>query len=237
MSKVSFWLREAVVPSVLSICLMCTPRASGSGVVYQFDNSFSGTSPNGAPPWVTATLQDVSPGTVLLNVSNVNVTGSEKITELYLNINPNYNVNNLQFSFVSGSAGVTAPLPSLGEDSFKADGDGKYDILFQFAQTPGSAFTANDFVTYKITGIPTLTGSDFVYLSTPAGGHGPFYSAIHVQGIAATSVGDTSNYSGWVSPSQAIILAVPEPGAGMLLLGAAGAGLVARRVRRRTTTT
>ena len=228
------YLKEVAGSCALWLAVACGFQASGAGVIYQFDNGFSGTNPNGPAPWVMETLQDVSPGTVMLTVTNVNVTSSEKITELYLNINPNYNVSALQFSFVSGSAGVTAPLPSLGEDSFKADGDGKYDILFQFSQTPSTSFGPNDYLVYQITGIPTLTSSDFVFMSSPAGGHGPFYSAIHVQGIASTSVGDTGSYSGWVSPTTYTPLTVPEPGSlAFMLAGATTAVCWRRRLSRR----
>ena len=229
MLRVVRWLKRGVYSCVVRAAVLCLLPASRADVIYQFDNTFSGTNPTGPAPWVTASLLDISPGTVELGVSNVNVTTSEKISELYLNINTNYNPGNLQFTFLGGSTGVTAPQPSLGTDNFKADGDGKYDILFQFSQPPTNSFGAGDYLIYKITGIPTLTSADFVYLSTPAGGHGPFFSAIHVQGIAATSVTDSGNYSGWVSPSQVTIVAAPEPAAGALLLLAAGLFGVVRR--------
>ncbi len=192
------------------------PRAGASGLDLFMDNVFSGTAPSGSPAWVEASFQDASAGTVMLTITNLNITSSEKVTQLYLNLNPSLNPGNLQFTLQSGSSGVTAPQPSLGVDSFKADGDGKYDILFGFSQTPASAFSSADYLTYSITGIPTLTSSDFDYLSSPAGGNGPFEAAIHVQGIDASGVTDTNSYSGWVSPTP-----VPEPSSGAVFVLAA----------------
>ena len=65
-------------------------------------------------------------------------------------------------------------------------------------------FSANDSITYKITGIAGLTAADFDYLSQPAGGSGPFYAAAHIQGLAN---GDST----WIEPGQGPINVVPEP--------------------------
>lgn len=191
---------------------------------FQFDNTFSGTPPAGAAPWAEVVLQDIAPGQVQLTITDIDIASSEKVTELYLNLNPTLSPTSLVFANTGGSGGVTAPLPLLGVDSFKADGDGKYDILFQFSQTPASAtMSSADYLTYMITGIPTLTAADFNYLSLPAGGHGPFLAAMHVQGIGAADVSDGTSYSGWIAGT-----AVPEPSVGTLLLLA---GVLASRVR------
>jgi len=210
------------VSCAIAGCVLSAYTASGSGVIYDFDNVFSGSAPNGTAPWFQTQIDDVTPGTVRLTITALNLSPTEKVSELYLNLNPNFLATSLNFTFVDGSTGVTAPQPSLGVDAFKADGDGKYDILFQFAEPPAHAFMAGDHLTYLISGITGLTAQDFVYLSLPAGGHGPFYSAIHMQGISATSVNDTSTLSGWVSPTAATIIPVPEPTTGVLAILLAG---------------
>ena len=191
-------------------------NASGAGIIYQFDNSFSGAVPTGTAPWVTANIQNTSGG-VDLTISTAGLTSGEFLGSLYLNINPSYNVNNLTFSFLGGTAGVSTPTIQTGEDGFKADGDGKYDILFSFDTSNAGVFGAGDTMSFFISGISGLNANDFVYLSTPAGGNGPFDAAGHIQGIGAN--GD----SAWVNPSQgAIVVPVPEPGSYALLLLAAG---------------
>jgi hypothetical protein len=133
----------------------------------------------------------------------------------------------LIFNNTGGSSGVFAPSPDLGTDAFKADGDGKYDIRFDFGLTPSTAFSASDYLTYTITGIPTLTSSNFQFLSKPAGGHGPFYAAIHVLGIGIMDVNDLSD-SGWVAGQPSTLVVVPEPASGLLLLLAAAFGFIPR---------
>lgn len=202
----------------LVLVLFGPAKAEATGVLYQFDNVFSysgsASSPAGPGPWVDATLQDNANG-VLLTVDNLGLTGGEFLSQLYLNINPLDNVNNLTFTFVSGTSGVTAPTIQTGEDGFKADGDGKYDILFNFDTVNSGRFGAGDSITYLIAGISGLSASDFKYLSTSAGGqHGPFYGAGHIQGIA----GQTGSDSVWIDPSLGPqIVSVPEPASIALL--------------------
>jgi hypothetical protein len=211
----------AVAGVVVLAAFASQPQARSAGILYSFDQVFSGSSPAGAPAWFSVALEDVEAGTVRLSLSALNLQPGEKITELYLNLNPSFLANNLQFTFLEGTAGVIAPQPSLGLDAFRADGDGLYDIRFQFSQPPAGAFRLDAHLTYLITGTG-LTANDFGFLSMPAGGHGPFYSAIHIQGLNADGVNDTGSTSGWISPGQLTELPVPEPSAAMLaVLGGA----------------
>src|SRR5262249_23711285 len=153
---------------------------------------------------------DVSLGTVQLTVSNLNLTGTENVDQLYLNLNPNLDATQLSFNYVSGSGGFDLPSILEGTNSFKAHGDGQYNILFNFTSSSDGThqFTQGEYFTYTITGIPTLTAADFDYLSFPAGGAGPFYAAAHVQRIGSGSL------SGWVSADGVTqISPVPEPSA------------------------
>src|SRR6267378_5419775 len=78
-----------------------TKTSAASGITYQFDNEFSsGTPPAGPAPWVTATIQTATPGTVLLTVANNGLIGSEFVSGFYLNLNTNFNPINLSFSYV-----------------------------------------------------------------------------------------------------------------------------------------
>jgi hypothetical protein len=173
----------------------------------------------------------VSPGVVSLTVANQNLSASEDVNQLYFNLNPAYRATNLIFTATGGSGGFDAPVISLGLNAFKADGDGKYDVMFDFTAggVDTNRFTANEYTIYQISGIPGLTAADFGYLSQPAGGAGPFYAAAQVQRIGAGSL------SGWISATDVNTFPlVPEPGPVSLLGLAAGGWLVFRAIYPRT---
>jgi hypothetical protein len=212
-----------------------TKSSAASGITYQFDNEFiSGSPPAGPAPWTTASIQTLTPGTVLLTVANNGLVGSEFVSGFYLNLNPNFNPLNLSISYVSSAGSFLIPNVAfgtieLGTDSFKADGDGKYDVLFDFSTLSGSTFGAGESVTYQISGISGLVADDFAYLSAPNGGRGPFYSAAHVQGIGADGA-----LSGWIEPSLgALPILVPEPSSSVLLALSVGFLGFARRFKTR----
>ena len=212
-----------------------TKTSAASGIVYQFDNEFSsGTPPAGPAPWITASIQTTTPGTVLLTIENNGLVGSEFVSGFYLNLNTNFSPLNLSISYVSSLGSFTIPSLASGTiergiDSFKADGDGKYDMLFDFSTGSGTTFGAGESITYQISGIPGLEANDFVYLSAPNGGHGPFFAAAHVQGI-----GTDGGFSGWVDPSLgAQPILVPEPASGVLVVLGLGLAGFARRSKTR----
>ena len=212
------------------ICLaisVATLSTTHAAVVFDFDDAFSGTAPaNTNAPWMEAQFQDVSPGTVRLTVLNLGLSGNENIDQLYFNLRTNLSPFALSFSGLSIS-GADLPLISLGTNQFKADGDGKYDILFDFAQagTTTNRFDGTDTFTCLISGIPGLTANDFNYLSFPAGGAGPFYAAGHIQRIGAGSL------SGWVSATSASSVSiVPEPNLASFFWLGAGLWLAVRIV-------
>src|SRR6266571_4091238 len=142
--------------------------AVADGFQLDFDRAFSGSAPSSPnSPWADARFQDVAPGTVQLTVSNLTLTGSENVDELYFNLAPTLNPLNLNFTYVSGSGGFDLPSISRGTDTFKADGDGKYDILLSFNHSGDSQqqFTGGEYFTYAISGISGLSAADFAYLS------------------------------------------------------------------------
>ena len=210
--------------AALALSMLAPGKAHSASFYYLFDNSFSGTSPAGPAPWTSILFQDVSPGVVSLSISNNGLTGSEFISELYLNLNTNLNPNQLNISLLNGTLGVSAANILTGVNMFKADGDGKYDIHFGFSTSSAGRFAAGDYLQYTISGIPNLSVTDFDFLSAPAGGHGPFLAATHVQ-----SIGDCSA-SGWTSPTALTpIEPVPEPSSVVLLGLAVGAWFGIRR--------
>jgi len=186
-----------------------TDAAKGGIYLYEFDTVFSGqsTAPASPGPWTDVTIRDVTPGTVSLTVSNVGLSSGEFLSELYLNLNPSDNVANLKFNLVSAH--------------------GNYDILLSFSTAHFSTFTVGDSITYQVTGISNLVASDFGFLSSPDGGFGPFYAAVHVQGTLPNNLG-----SCWGEPGLGPeLLNVPEPASRSLLAVAAGLWFTARRLR------
>lgn len=197
----------AVAVGVVFAVMVCfgSARANASGILYQFDNVFSGSvAPSPTPPWMNAAFQNAANG-VLLTIASSGLTNGEFVSGLYFNLNPADTVDNLNFSLQDTAGSFSAPTISTGENAFKADGDGYYDILLNFSTIDGYRFVVGDSITYLITGVTGLTASDFGYLSYPAVGDTPngLFAAAHIQGIGTSSA--------WINPSQLNILSVPEP--------------------------
>jgi hypothetical protein len=194
-----------IIAGALLVVAFFSPSKALADFYYYFNDAFSGTSPSGGSPWLTELFHDVSPGTVDLTISGSGLTGGEFASGVYINLNPNDAPTSLVFTTQASTGSFAAPSISEGVNAFKADGDGKYDVLFSFGTANGTTFGPGDSITFQITGIAGLTAADFAYLSSPDGGVGPYLSAAHVQGIGN---GD----SGWISPTTITPVVVPEPG-------------------------
>jgi VPDSG-CTERM motif len=207
-----------------AVALLMNQNASAASFTLNFDTEFSGgQAPGGPAPWLSATFTDTTPGTVSLTLSaspapGYGLTGTENVDGLYLNVAPAF-VGALSFSPGAPAtllSGGSLTSITQGEDAFKADGDGLYDILFSFGTGAGAGFGPGDALTETITSSVTgLTASSFDLLSTPAGGHGPFFAAAHVQ----NTTGAGSGGSGWIAPSGGT--SVPDGASTAMLLGIA----------------
>ena len=215
MTKVVSVVRSA--PGVvLAAMLLLSAKANASSLLYQFDTPFpSDPSPAGSGPWIDASFQDVSGG-VLLTITNVSLISGEFIQGngsganggFFFNLNPNDNPNNLVFTSVYANGNFGTSILT-GENAYKADGDGKYDIVFDFST---HNFSVGSSISYLISGIPGLNADSFAYLSAPAGGSGPFYAAVHVMGLPPNASNST-----WVEPGGGPqVVPVPEPAPAVL---------------------
>ena len=218
----------AMIRGGILVLLCCAATAAQASIVYDFNTEFSGgTAPSGPAPWLVATFSDTStPGQVLLTVTTSGLSSSSKIGGLYFNLDPNLNPNDLSFQSLNGAAGTAGDSSlQLGENAFMADGDGKYDILISYATSGSKIFSGGDTSSFDITysGSGTFDAQSFDFLSSPAGGHGPFYAAAHVLDTSP------SGGSGWLAPVPTVPL---PPSLPLLAAGLFGfAALTARKSR------
>ncbi len=139
-------------------------------IVYNFGDTFSGTSPAGTAPWLTATFHTVSTGTVTLTLNSQLQSSTEFISDVYFNTNPAGLVP-ASLAFAQNS-GVSFSGATLGEDCCKADGDGYYDIEIDFPTSQGSRFGQGSSAVFTFTGTG-ITEDYFDFLSSPGGGSTP----------------------------------------------------------------
>lgn len=216
---------------IISLIFLFSTLSSawGTSIIYELGTEFSGAAdPVGIAPWVTATFDDSgTPGSVDLTISNVGLTGTEFISEFY-------------FNFEGTALTLPTLLPPPGSDpidgisyspnSFKADGDGFFDVLISFNQS-GDRFTAGETVTLSMTGTGIVI-DDFNFLSLGAGNSPDgLYVAAHIQSI----VGSPDGTSGWITGEGGgtiIVDPIPEPGTLVLLgCGLLGMAGLARKKR------
>jgi hypothetical protein len=202
----------SVIPCLLLLAVQVSSGAVATSFTYQFTNVFVGTAPaSDHAPWIDAVFQDISPGVVHLTVSNLNLTGTEKVGELFFNLAPNLDPTKLNFSF--GPENYEDPFVKARANRFKGNGSGKYDIIFYFDNSDGKnqKFGAGDTLSCDISGISTLTASDFAYLSQTPRRTSAFYAAALMEDLG------NSDLTGWISATTITPTpAVPEPSSPLL---------------------
>ncbi|WP_028581841.1 PEP-CTERM sorting domain-containing protein [Desulfogranum japonicum] len=184
-------------------------NANATPFTVNLDTEISGATPASAP--IVLTFDDSVSGTVSITMDASSLTLGEAITGIYLNYTGDLSV----LTSFSSSVDPSVPTVSMAYDSYKADGDGFFDILLEWG--------VNDFDAGEIFSIdfmaPGIMADYFNAFSVPGGGNGTWVAAAHVQ-----SIGD-GDFSGWMAGTTS---QVPEP-ATMLLFGAGIAGLASLR--------
>jgi len=209
--------------TALALILGVGVEARALTITHTLDQHF-GSDP--ASGFVTATYDDGGGSgsvTLTLDSNGLDLAG-EFVAAWYINFTGD--PTSLSFAYEGGSSSGPAATVSTGTDSFMADGDGNFDILFDFPQGAGNRFDIDEVVVYTITGIG-ITAADFDDFSAAGGGQGTYLSAAKINGTCLGSPGCTDNNEGsdWVG-------AVPEPNATLLFgVGCLVAGIAAQRKR------
>lgn len=199
-----------------------------TSISLDLDTEFSGAVPPDNPntPWVTAEFMTAGNDVLFTLTATTNLTDPEKVTGFYFNFDDSLDVQLLNFGFIGLSGTFDfPPAINLSKDAYQADGDGKYDVRFDFSTsgTVANTFGAGDSLTYLISYTTPITDQEFAHQSAPAGGHGPFYAAAHVQ-----STGPSNGDSGWIAAEEVAV--IPEPTSiALAALGLAGFGKRSRR--------
>ncbi len=206
-----------VCVSVLATTLaLATASTQASIIQKNFSLEYTGgTAPVGAPAWLSVKLDDAgSNGSVTMTVTATNLTASEFVSKLMLNLDPALNPTLLTFSSPTKVGTFADPTFSTGANLFSAGGGSNFDLLVEFDNSPpANRFGSGESMSTVIGGIPTLSANSFNFNSS--GGSGALNIAAHVQGI-----GPSANLSGWIT------IAVPEPTG---VAGLAACSLIRRR--------
>ncbi|MBL8087007.1 MAG: PEP-CTERM sorting domain-containing protein [Chthonomonas sp.] len=206
----------------IALPVLAIAGAAVSANALVFDTGYEytgGTNPAGTPPWNRVTITDVVPGTVTIKLANINLVGTEFVSEASINFNPLKNVTSLTFGSPVSVGTFDLPSISKSANAYKAGGGGYYDIKFDFATANSKRFGVGESLTYTVSGIAGLMASDFNFVSINAPtGVANAATAWHVQ-----SIGPNGSQSGWVAP-------VPEPSA--IFAVALGSLVVLRRKRK-----
>lgn len=214
-------LKQFVRAAAVMLATTLVLPVQAATVTFNLSQVFSdgAVAPDGPAPYATVTLDDGGgSGSVVMTLSISGDVGAADLTELYLNFDPNLTLGNLNFAYdgsSTGPAAINSPI-DVGTNAFQSDGDGKFDIFFNFP-TSAPNVSAGDTVIYNITSSDAITANSFNFLSDMGGGEGTYLAASKWQSTGPAPFND----SAWVGASP-----VPVPAA-VWLFGSGLIGLVA----------
>jgi hypothetical protein len=193
---------------LLAATAMLSLSVAKADLTFELSFEFSGAqTPGGTPPFVVLNFADTDTDEVTLTISTPGLIGSEFVSQVYFN--SIIDSTDLTIDYASGQEASSVVQNPDGE---KADGDGFFDVLFNYANP--NRLDAGESSVYIITATG-LTAANFDSLSVNSATGYP--AAAHVQGI-----GEDGQGSGWIT--------VPEiPGLHAALLLALPIGLAAVR--------
>ena len=211
--------------------LLISP-AQATSVTFNLGTVFSDDSiaPDGTAPYATVVFDDGgTSGSVTMTLTVSPNVGQAILTELYINFDPDLDLGALELEYDETSTGDEASNPiNIGTNAFQADGDGLYDILFDFPPPPEMGgndefLSAGEVVIYDIISEDAINANSFNFLSAPGGNdNGPFLAAVKFN-----RTGPLQEDSAWVGAGV-----IPVPAA-VWLFGSGLIGLVGVARRRK----
>jgi hypothetical protein len=169
-------------------------------LLFGLDKVYTGSAtPQGTPPWLTATFQNLGPNSVQLTLQSSGLTSgsNEYVSSWFFNFNPASEVLGLS---ITPQSEIAADPIIKATDGVKAGGDLSFDIQFSFA---ASSFNAGKTSTYLISStLPSepVDALSFSFMSTNPTGLTNYYSAANIQGV-----------NSWIAAATA---QTPGPGPG-----------------------
>jgi hypothetical protein len=204
----------ALVASLAFMVVASTTQADPPNLTIELWHEFSGAqTPSGTEPFLVATFQQTGLDEVTLTMDSYLQGPTEFVDVWDFNVDPT--IAGLSVAYLSG---VMAKTVGIAEDSFKADGDGYFDIQFDFANGPpsnrfGPQGGIQSVYEFSATG---LTPWSFNFLSLGEGNSPDgLLTAAHIEGIGEGS--------GWIT----------NPAPGSSLLAVMGLGVIALVGKRR----
>jgi hypothetical protein len=186
----------------VTLTLLLLPRlAAGAAITMSFGETFSNNvNPGGSGPWLLINFNDATASAgndIRITMTAVGLEDDEFISSVYLNILTQYPVGSFSGQVITDPNSTYAGA-LYQQNAYKADGDGLYDLLFNFQSADCCRFGADYQFVFDINLISgTLLLAQFIEQSFPDGGSGPFFGAAHLQGIA----GDPFGTSTWIRPN------------------------------------
>jgi len=204
-----------------------------------YSTSHPGANPS-ASPYGTVTLTDDGVGKVLATFTAGALIGPEYISAFDLNYNPSLNVNDLKFTYVSGTPLSASPIL---DSNHVYDGQADdFDIGLNFKTDPwdwlsnGSGYSSSSFIITTTQGNTTLDAADFNFAESDGN-----YAGAWVEGIPLNSPSGQQDWnqdewncdrygSAWVGAESLATASTPEPCTlAFMGLGMAGAAVMRRR--------
>jgi len=216
-----------LVVLMLAAIVRATP-AEATVFTYNLSTVLSGNDPMGTSPWLVVTIADTETADnvqITIDANNLAANG-QFVTKVYFNSGITLGASDFS-GFSPNPASLT--FCSGNQAQCKADGDGYFDFVVNFATASGAdRFNGGETESFTVAHAG-LSATSFNSVSAPGGGNGNYYVAAHIQGIpvnCSSWIGALGN-PGSASSGGPCDAQVPVPstlilfGSGLLILGVA----------------